>query len=256
MKRRQIIVLVLSAVLLLCAAGARAEDYSGHTTENLLQMKTEIDAELERRGVSDNPVSEGAYVEYTAAIPDGSEGDLAELRDEAIRIMRDRLDSCGLEKVRVQALGSDGIRVEIPSLYFTSEDFQYILDLISARGEVLFRDPAGEVFMTGEMVKSAECRYVDNGDDGTGAYQIEMELTEEGASIFGDYTIRYMNQFISIWLDDEALVNARIYEPILDGACTISGNYTEKIAREVAAKIQAGSLPVVLIQDRVDMWAE
>ena len=123
---------------------------------------------------------------------------------------------------------------------------QEVLDLIGEPAVMRFVDPKGNVFMTGDMVKSARYVAVSSPKAGSSQHQVEFKLTDEGAKIFGEYTI-------SIYLDETPLVQAVVNEPILDGTGLISGQYTQQEAQAVAAKIQSGALPLILTRDKVDV---
>ena len=130
---------------------------------------------------------------------------------------------------------------------------QEVLDLIGEPAVMRFVDPNGNVFMTGDMVKSARYVAVSSPKAGSSQHQVEFKLTDEGAKIFGEYTTTYNGQVISIYLDETPLVQAVVNEPILDGTGLISGQYTQQEAQAVAAKIQSGALPLILTRDKVDV---
>lgn len=192
----------------------------------------------------------GIRVDFTAGIPAGMEGDFDVLSRHVIGVVRTRLDNEGLPDVQFTRDGDGIFHAEIPTGYFKYGQYQYIIDLITDPGEITFRDPVGEAFMTGEMIQSAEYIYDERG------HQIIIKLTDEGTALFGEYTTRYIAQNISIWMDNECLVDARINEPILDGTCVIVGKYTELEAKAIAAKIISGSLPMTLTVDKMEAWLE
>ncbi len=129
-----------------------------------------------------------------------------------------------------------------------------VLDLIGEPAVLRFVDPTGYVFMKGsEAVKSASYFYNNQAEVGASPHQISLELTDKGKELFGEYTTKWVNNYIAIYLDDVQLLSAVVKEPILTGTCTISGSYDEKSASDVAKKINAGALPLELTQDKVDM---
>ena len=193
----------------------------------------------------------GIRVDFTAGMPAGMEGDFDVLSRHVIGVVRTRLDNEGLPDVQFTRDGDGIFHAEIPTGYFKYGQYQYIIDLITDPGEITFRDPSGETFMTGEMIQSAEYTY-----DEYRGHQVIIKLTDEGTALFGEYTTRYIAQNISIWLDNECLVDARIEAQILDGTCVISGKYTELEAKAIAAKIISGSLPMPLTVDKTEAWLE
>ena len=109
----------------------------------------------------------GMYVEYSGKAPEGSTANFDEMVEGTMSIIRDRLADKGFTEANVQKLGTDGIRVEIPDVQDDT-----VLDLIGAAAKLEFKDPSGEVFMTGDMVKTATYYYAD------GYHQIAFTLTD------------------------------------------------------------------------------
>ena len=137
--------------------------------------------------------------------------------------------------------------------FSANDTIKTVLDLIGEPAVMRFVDPTGYVFMYGDHVKKAQAFVNSNAEVGSSQYQISFELDEEGAKLFGEYTQRWKNYPISIYLDDRCLVNATVKDAIMDGHGTISGNYSMEEAQDVADKINAGALPLELTQDKVDM---
>ena len=92
----------------------------------------------------------GMYVEYSGKAPEGSTANFDELIEGTMSIIRARLSDKGYTEANIQRLGNDGIRVEIPDVQDDS-----VLDLIGAAAKMEFKDPSGNTFMTGDMVKTA-----------------------------------------------------------------------------------------------------
>ena len=92
----------------------------------------------------------GMYVEYSGKAPEGSTANFDELVEGTMSIIRTRLSDKGFNEANVQRIGTDGIRVEIPDVQDDT-----VLDLIGAAAKLEFKDPSGETFMTGDMVKTA-----------------------------------------------------------------------------------------------------
>ncbi|MBQ8653999.1 MAG: protein translocase subunit SecD [Clostridia bacterium] len=184
----------------------------------------------------------GVYVEYSAARPENSEADFDSLMEGTIGVIQQRLTDKGYAESNVQRIGSDGIRVEIPDV----TDPSAVLDLIGSPAQLEFRTPAGETFMTGDMVETATAAYQE------GEYVVAFKLNDEGAKIFAEMTAKYLNQSIAIYLDGVMLINPTVESVITGGAGVINGMDGEEGARTVAAKIQSGALPLVLTQQKVD----
>ena len=183
----------------------------------------------------------GMYVEYSAKAPEGSEADFGSLLNGTMSIIQQRLADKGFTEVNVQQIGADGIRVEIPDVQDDT-----VLDLIGAAAKLEFRDPSGQVFMTGDMVKTATYYYSE------GDHQVAFTLTDEGARIFGDMTSKSVGQRIAIYLDGEELISPTVQNAITNGSGVINGMGSAERATTIAAKIQSGALPLELTQQKVD----
>ena len=183
----------------------------------------------------------GMYVEYSAKAPAGSEANFDELLNGTMTIITNRLADKGFTEANVQRIGADGIRVEIPDVQDDS-----VLDLIGAAAKLEFLDPSGNVFMTGDMVKTATYYYSE------GDHQIAFSLTDEGAKIFGDMTAASIGKTIAIHLDGEQLIAPTVQSAITNGSGVINGLGSAERASTIAAQIQSGALPMELTQQKVD----
>ena len=183
----------------------------------------------------------GMYVEYSGKAPEGSEANFDELVEGTMSIIRQRLSDKGFNEANVQRLGVDGIRVEIPNVQDDT-----VLDLIGAAAKLEFKDPNGETFMTGEMVKKATYAYSE------GEHQIAFQLNDEGTKLFGEMTSANIGRTIAIVLDGEQLIAPTVQSAITNGSGVITGMGTAERATSIAAKIQSGALPLELTQQKVD----
>ena len=183
----------------------------------------------------------GMYVEYTAKAPEGSEADFGSLINGTIQIIQQRLSDKGYTECNVQQIGTNGIRVEIPDVQDDT-----VLDLIGAAAKLEFKNPSGEVFMTGDMVKTATYYYSE------GDHQVAFTLTDEGAKLFGEVTSANIGRQIAIYLDGEELISPTVESAITNGSGVINGMGSAERATTIAAKIQSGALPLELTQDKVD----
>ena len=71
-----------------------------------------------------------------------------------------------------------------------------------------------------------------------------IELSDEGAKIFSKMTAENINKNLTIVLDGEAYSSPKIMSKIDGGKCVISGNFTKDEAKDLAALIQYGELPL------------
>lgn len=185
----------------------------------------------------------GVYVEYQAVKPEGSDSDFETLLNSTISVIQARLTQKGYPESTVVKMGTDGIRVEIPSVSDPNE----ILNLIGSPAKLEFRTPEGEVFMEGKDVESAVATYSAE----NGGYVVAFTLTRSGASIFADYTAKYIGKTLSIYLDDVEVSSPTVQSVITGGSGVITVG-SEAYAQTLAAQIQSGALPMEITQQKVD----
>ena len=184
----------------------------------------------------------GVYVEYSCAVPEGSEADFGTLLSGTIRVIQERLTDKGYAEATVQQIGTDGIRVEIPDV----TDPSAVLDLIGSTAKLEFKDPEGNTFMDGSMVKTAVYQFNE------GDHQVAFTLTDEGAAIFADMTSNNIGKTLGIYLDGEELLAPTVQNAITTGSGVITQMQSAEYAQTVAAQIQSGALPMELTQQKVD----
>lgn len=119
---------------------------------------------------------------------------------------------------------------------------------VDADGNPMYLTPTGDtekVLMTGKMVDDARARIQQN-NDGTTEYVVELKLNDEGKSTFEDITTKYNGQTVSIWMDDQMISYPTVKNVISDGTAIISGSFTAQSSQALAQKIKAGALPFQL----------
>lgn len=119
---------------------------------------------------------------------------------------------------------------------------------IDSEGNYVYKTPTGETateLMDGTHIKTAEPR-ISQGDDGVSKYVVALEFDDEGTKTFADITTKYINQTISIWMDDIMISAPTVNATISDGQAVIEGDFTAETATQLAEKISAGALPFQL----------
>ena len=119
---------------------------------------------------------------------------------------------------------------------------------VGSDGSYVYKTPTGEtetVLMDGSMVDSAEAQYYTD-DKGKAQFVVSLTLNDEGKQTFADITSKYLNQTVSIWMDDIMLSAPTVQAVISDGKAQITGNFTNTEAAQLAEKINAGALPFQL----------
>jgi len=102
-----------------------------------------------------------------------------------------------------------------------------------------------KVIMQGSQdVESATPAYTqENG------YVVQLKLTADGTKKFAAATERLLNDTISIWMDDVMLSAPTVNTVITNGEAIIEGGFTSDEVKELADRINAGSLPFSLTVD-------
>ncbi len=115
---------------------------------------------------------------------------------------------------------------------------------VDANGDVVYKTPTGDteqILMEGSNVKSASPA-IDQ--ENTGNYCVALNLKD--ASVFKNITEQYLNQTVSIWMDDIMISAPTVSSVISNGEATITGSFTAQEATDLANKINAGALPFKL----------
>ncbi len=181
----------------------------------------------------------GGY--YVVLTPENSKGesDQAVLED-AMEILRARLDDKGYTEAVISIQDGNKIRVEVPQV----EDDGTVLEVIGQTGQLTFKDSAGYEWLNGEdHIKDA---YVaQNPDDG--GYMVVLEFTARGSAKFADATnqIKDMeDNRLYIWLGDSNVSAPTVNEQINSANAQITGYETYEDALSIASVISSGKLPI------------
>jgi protein-export membrane protein SecD len=106
--------------------------------------------------------------------------------------------------------------------------------------------PAGPLYhtvMTGVGLREANVTRSELGE-----WVINFSLTPEGSTIFGNFTSQHVGEYLAIVLDKEVISAPRIESAITGGSGTITGNFTQITANQLALQLRYGSLPVPLVE--------
>ena len=103
----------------------------------------------------------------------------------------------------------------------------------------------GDVVLQGsDDIESASPGY-----DQKNGYVVQLRLTEAGKQKFAKATAEQLNGYISIYMDDTLLSAPQVNSVISDGNAIITGMEDADAAKDLATKINAGSLPFALTVD-------
>jgi len=93
--------------------------------------------------------------------------------------------------------------------------------------------------LTGNLLVNA--RAAPRGD--MPGWEVDFQLDQEGARIFGEATTKAVGRPMAIVLDDTVMSAPTIQEPITGGRGRITGDFTDKQAADLALVLRAGALP-------------
>ena len=186
---------------------------------------------------------------------------------QALEIIRRRIDEVGTREPTIQRQGSDRILVQVPGIGSASELKQLIgttaqltfQPVIAARvnsaslasfGQELLPaldDPdefylldAGAV-VTGEELVDAQPSFDQNGRPA-----VNFRFNPSGARKFGDYTAENIGNPFAIVLDNEVISAPTIQSHIPGGSGIITGSFSIEESTELAILLRAGALPAGL----------
>lgn len=161
-----------------------------------------------------------------------------------ISVINRRVNQMGLTEPVIQREGDRRIIVELPGI----ENPNQAIKTIGKTAQLKFKDPNGEVAMTGGHLVDAQATY------GTQFNQpvIQFKLDSAGEDKFARLTKKYTGERIAIYLDEELLTNPQVQNPITGGEGIITGYQTLEEAQKDALLLRAGALPmpVKVIENR------
>lgn len=181
--------------------------------------------------------------------------------DQAIEVIRRRIDVSGTTEPSIQRQGADRILVQVPGL----QDPQRLKELLGRTAKLEFRMLAEQGATDVDMLPSrdaggqripVERRVIVEGGDLTDAQPAFDSRTNEpivnfrfnlrGAQRFGQATSENVGRALAIVLDNEVISAPRILSAITGGSGQISGNFTVQAANDLSVLLRAGALPAKL----------
>jgi protein-export membrane protein SecD len=191
--------------------------------------------------------------------------------DQAIEVLRRRVDALGTTEPNIQRQGADRILVQVPGL----QDPQRLKELLGRTAKLTFRlvdqsmnpeqaqgrpPPESEILRgtakEGRTPYLVERRVMVAGEDLTDAQPgfdqrtnepiVTFKFNTKGARQFGRVTQENVGRPFAIVLDDEVISAPVIREPILGGSGQISGSFTVEGANDLSILLRAGALPAKL----------
>jgi preprotein translocase subunit SecD len=187
--------------------------------------------------------------------------------DQALEIVRRRIDEAGTREPTILRQGNDRILVQVPG----AKSAQEVIDLIGTTAQLTFSavvnitsdpnaDPgAGNILVpsteqegayyildrvpvvTGEDLTNAQPSFDQNGRPA-----VSFQFDPTGARAFGEYTAQHIGEPFAIVLDNEVISAPTIQSAIPGGSGIITGSFTVEESTNLAVLLRAGALPAKL----------
>ena len=182
--------------------------------------------------------------------------------DQAIEIVRRRVDEVGTNEPNILKRGNDRILVELPGLEdpgriksLLGKTANLTFQFISSNNEqsfgtekLKFEDGSNEAIVSKRIVLSGD-NLVDakpTMNSQTNETVVSFNLDRVGAKKFGKATSTGVGKQLAIILDGKIISAPQVSEPIIGGAGQISGNFTFQSATDLALLLRSGALPAPL----------
>ena len=110
--------------------------------------------------------------------------------------------------------------------------------------ELTFRDPDGNVLIQGKDVQNASPETTNA--NGIKSYQVALSFNANGAKLFEEATGTLIGKRMSIYMDKDLISSPTVQTKISGGQAVITGMKDYDEAKNLAEKINAGSLPFSL----------
>ena len=182
--------------------------------------------------------------------------------DQAIEIVRRRVDEVGTNEPNILKRGNDRILVELPGLddpnrikSLLGKTANLTFQFISQNSEesfgtekLSFEDGSREAIVSKRIILSGD-NLIDakpTMNSQTNETVVSFSLDRVGAKKFGKATSTGVGKQLAIVLDGKIISAPSVREPIIGGSGQISGNFTFQSATDLALLLRSGALPAPL----------
>jgi len=234
-----------SIILIFLLAGASIYGLVKRNIDLGLDIRGGLNVILTAKGTKKNPVNKRTM-------------------EQALFIMRNRVDKLGVSEPTIEQHGSRNIIVQLPGVKdakkainiigqtallefaivqdkYQGQDVEKLNKALEKKEKVL-----GETLMTGDALTSASAGF-DQEVKAQNSYIVSLNFTNKGADDFASVTAKKnKNKGLAIVLDGKIITAPNINEPITGGKAQIEGIDTLEEAKEVALVLQTGQLPFKL----------
>ena len=194
----------------------------------------------------------GVSITYEAEEENPSSVDMA----DTIYKIQKRVEGYSNESSVYQE-GSNRINVDIPGV----SDANAILEELGKPGSLIFTTMEydadgkltgniGETVCEGSDIKSAGVSMVKGTNGAADTYEVGVSFTDEGTKKFAEATKANVGKQIAIIYDNNIVSAPVVNEAITGGQCSITGNFTQDEAYNLAQTIRLGALKLELKEIR------
>lgn len=136
----------------------------------------------------------------------------------------------------------------------------HIIKKVEERGEgdekevraehILFRKQTVDMYpdlawtATGLTGKNLADAYVEYQNQGLSNPQVALKFDDEGARLFAELTRKNLGKRIAILIDSQIVSAPTVQSEIANGQAVITGNFTQKEAKDLVLRLNEGALPV------------
>ncbi|GAU84391.1 protein translocase subunit SecD [Bosea sp. BIWAKO-01] len=187
--------------------------------------------------------------------------------EQAMEVLRRRVDALGTTEPNIQRQGLDRILVQVPGLQDPQRlkqilgdtaklQFRMVADQNSGDVDMLPSQDAGgqlvpvsrQVIVEGEDLIDAQPAF----DQRTSQPIVNFRFNIRGAQRFGQATTENLGRALAIVLDNKVISAPVIQSPITGGSGQISGNFTVESVNNLAILLRAGALPakMTIVEER------
>ena len=189
-------------------------------------------------------------------------------QDQAIEIVRNRVDEVGTNEPNILKRGVDRILVELPGLkdpkriknllgktanltfqfVTNSNDTSYGTEVFPSAEETADITVSKRIILSGDNLADAQPRM----DSENNETVVSFTLDRIGAKKFARATTTGVGKDLAIILDGKVISAPTIQEPITGGAGQITGGFTFQSATDLALLLRSGALPapMEIIEER------
>jgi len=164
----------------------------------------------------------------------------ADTISQTIAALERRINVIGVAEPNIYPEGKDRIRVQLAGV----QDQDKAREILGKPARLTFRDmKTGEILLSGaDLVEGGASAGFD--EYNRAIVQVKLKDGDKFAKITGEY----VGQPIGIFLDEELITAPVVNERITGGVATITGQRDMAEAQELASLLNAGALPVNLIE--------